>query len=134
MVDGRESALLISLSTLRLESRRVPVRRSRLRFLHRLPRPLLPYRRITGAMEYGQHYDVLIPLTEVNTVGKSLRDGFMRVAVQNGKLIGVAGNALDQAFDFGEELQSKSGALLLIPITSFVKLAPRLPTENDTGH
>ena len=85
-------------------------------------------------MEYGQHYDVLIPLTEIDAVGKSLRDGFVHVAVQNGKLFGGAGNALDQAIDFGEELQSKSGALLLIPITSFVKLAPRLPTENDTGH
>jgi len=46
-------------------------------------------------MKNGQHYDVPIPLTEIDTVGESPCDGLAHIAIQNRELFRVTGNAMD---------------------------------------
>jgi hypothetical protein len=71
-------------------------------------------------MKYSHDDDVLIPLAEINAVGKSLRDGFACASMQNGELLRVVGNALEQVIYFGEEFKSKPCTFSFVPIASFV--------------
>lgn len=85
-------------------------------------------------MKYGYHYDELTPLAKINAVRKSACNCFACATIQNGKLLGVAGNVMQQAFYFREEFKPKSGTFLFIPITCFVQLSPRLLPENNVAH
>ena len=44
-------------------------------------------------MKYSYDHDVLTPLAEINAVRKPAYHGFACAAIQNGNLLGVAGNA-----------------------------------------
>jgi hypothetical protein len=85
-------------------------------------------------MKDGHHYDVLISLAEINAVRKSACDSFACAAIQNGELLRVAGNSVQQAFYFREEFKSKTDAFLFVPITRFVKLASCLMPKNNLAH
>lgn len=67
-----------------------------------LSSPPLPLDRIAGAMEYRQNNNALIALTKINTVGKAFDDALAHIAIQNGKLLRMGGDALQQGIDFGE--------------------------------
>lgn len=71
-------------------------------------------------MKYSHDDDAVIPFAEINAVRESPCDGFSRASIQNGELLRVVGNVLEQAIYFGEELKSESCAFSFVPIACFV--------------